>query len=304
MKKDENRNWITNLENKIDKSILKDLSEDKKFEDFDLEIFYDSINELHKYKKFDADKSWRNISSQINNRKKYSFLKYAASIVILLSFGLSYYLLASKQNFHNSNEIAKHIVLDDGSDIILKKDASLTISKDFNGKTRQVELSGDAYFNVFKNVKKPFIIKTKKAEVKVLGTVFFIDQEPDLFQLELTSGKVSINTDNNEHIEVNPGQKAIINENISLKKLIKNSFENNIDDLFLDNITLNEAIQKINKIYNKEIIAPVDSKLGSETIRMTVKESSVREFLNGLKLIFNVDIQYSKGQYFIKSLKK
>jgi len=65
------------------------------------------------------------------------------------------------------------IVLPDGSQVWLNAGSNLDYNNDvFNKHIREVTLNGEAYFDVTKNAEKPFIIHTKKMDVKVIGTAF------------------------------------------------------------------------------------------------------------------------------------
>jgi ferric-dicitrate binding protein FerR (iron transport regulator) len=65
------------------------------------------------------------------------------------------------------------IVLPDGSQVWLNAGSNLDYNNDvFNKHLREVTLNGEAYFDVTKNAEKPFIIHTKKMDVKVIGTAF------------------------------------------------------------------------------------------------------------------------------------
>jgi ferric-dicitrate binding protein FerR (iron transport regulator) len=65
------------------------------------------------------------------------------------------------------------VVLPDGSQVWLNAGSNLDYNNStFNKEFREVSLNGEAYFDVTKNPDKPFIIHTKKMDIKVLGTVF------------------------------------------------------------------------------------------------------------------------------------
>lgn len=66
------------------------------------------------------------------------------------------------------------LVLSDGSKVYLNSESQLTFPSYFEGDTRQVELSGEAYFDVKKDT-KPFIIHTQDLTIEVLGTSFNIN---------------------------------------------------------------------------------------------------------------------------------
>ncbi|PTT02454.1 anti-sigma factor [Pedobacter sp. HMWF019] len=87
------------------------------------------------------------------------------------------------------------IRLPDGSKVWLNAASKLIYPVSFNGRgQRVVELSGEAYFEIFKNKLQPFVVKSKNQEVTVLGTHFNINSyadEPDT-KTTLLEGSVSV----------------------------------------------------------------------------------------------------------------
>ena len=71
------------------------------------------------------------------------------------------------------------IQLPDGSTVWLNGNSKLVYdNKSFGEKLRQVTLTGEAYFDVVKNVNKPFIIHTNRMDIKVVGTAFNVKAYP------------------------------------------------------------------------------------------------------------------------------
>ncbi|MBO9571917.1 MAG: FecR family protein, partial [Chitinophagaceae bacterium] len=103
------------------------------------------------------------------------------------------------------------LILPDGSKVWLNSASSIKYPTVFQGKNRIVELSGEAYFDIKENKKLPFIVKTQKAEVLVLGTEFNINSysdEPE-FSTTLINGSVKVSIGNNAKT-ILPGQQARI----------------------------------------------------------------------------------------------
>jgi ferric-dicitrate binding protein FerR (iron transport regulator) len=64
------------------------------------------------------------------------------------------------------------IVLPDGSQVWINSGSKLTYNETFKGTTRDVQLDGEAYFDVVKDAAHPFIVHTSGIDIKVLGTAF------------------------------------------------------------------------------------------------------------------------------------
>jgi len=111
--------------------------------------------------------------------------------------------------------------LPDGTRVWLNAGTQLRFPTVFVGKERNVELTGEAYFEVAKNAKKPFKVKmNNNAEVVVLGTHFNISayQDENEINTTLLEGAVMVKMD--QHTEkISPGQQALvsrIDKNINL----------------------------------------------------------------------------------------
>ena len=109
------------------------------------------------------------------------------------------------------------IKLDDGSTVWMNSGSQISYPVKFR-RTRKIELSGEAYFDVAKS-KKPFIVSAKFGDIAVYGTSFNVKAYPDeeSFEVTLEEGRVGIESLNgNQSIHLKPGQQAYL-ENNSLK---------------------------------------------------------------------------------------
>lgn len=110
------------------------------------------------------------------------------------------------------------LTLSDGSKVILNAATSFRYAEDFKGGNRTVYLDGEAYFEVAKDEKHPFIIKLKQQDITVLGTSFNVEAYSDdpYCIVTLLSGSVFLNTynENGETISrtfLKPNQQAVTN---------------------------------------------------------------------------------------------
>ncbi|MBP8067796.1 MAG: FecR domain-containing protein, partial [Pedobacter sp.] len=98
-----------------------------------------------------------------------------------------------------------NLTLSDGTLVILNAESSLKFPQVFNGTNRVVELTGEAYFEVAKNKKMPFIVKSTDQSVEVLGTRFNVNAYPGKTPLTtLQEGSVKINAAGKEKL-LTPG---------------------------------------------------------------------------------------------------
>lgn len=114
--------------------------------------------------------------SSASNRVNY--LKYAAAIVMATGLGLIYWLMSGPSSQLMSYTTAAgevlEVELEDGSWVTLNENSRLDVAEGFNQDTREVVLSGIAFFDVARDENKPFIIDAGDSRVKVLGTSFLV----------------------------------------------------------------------------------------------------------------------------------
>jgi len=117
------------------------------------------------------------------------------------------------------------ITLPDGSKVSLNGDSKITYVDNLKNKTREVYLSGEAFFDVTKDKTKPFIIHTRTINLKVLGTAFNVrsyDNEKET-ETALVHGSVEVTLRNrpDQKIFLKPGEKLLV-KNFSVDTSLKN----------------------------------------------------------------------------------
>lgn len=112
------------------------------------------------------------------------------------------------------------LTLADGSRVWLNNVSSLRYPTVFNSKNRVVELTGEAYFEIAKDVTRPFIVKVRDEAVEVLGTSFNVMAYPDEggTQTTLLTGGVNVKTANGA-VQLKPDEQAQVTDGGGLKVL-------------------------------------------------------------------------------------
>src|SRR5690554_2680051 len=107
----------------------------------------------------------------------------AAVALLIIAGGLYLYDRSSHQEQYNTILVPPgqriNLILADNSNIWLNANTTLRYPTQFSRKNRTVYLDGEAYFEVSRNRKKPFIVKTGLGEVKVTGTSFNVEAYRD-----------------------------------------------------------------------------------------------------------------------------
>jgi transmembrane sensor len=263
----------------------------------------DDLVDLQSWRRFDEKTSWKKIESSIRTKKKFNVLKYAAVIAILIFSSVSYLIFQNNNVEFKKQVIVSHILLDDGSNITLDKNSELDLKNNFNESDRDVRFNGRGYFNVAKNKEKPFNINVNGAKVSVLGTEFYLQEISNGFKIDLIEGKVSITDKFGHNSIINSGESAIVTDNI--EKVIFKKDEvlstQNFGELKFDNVSVNDAIAELNRIYGREIIILDKNikEIGTETVHTTVRNGSITDFLKFMEIVFDLYVINSKGQFII-----
>lgn len=148
-------------------------------------------------------------------------LRIAAAVILLCIIGFAY----EHQRMERMEEMFQcvyvpagnrtNLLLPDGTNVWLNANTTLRYPVFFSRNKREIQLDGEAYFEVAKD-KKPFIVKTNKYNVEVLGTIFDVESytHKSDFKTILYEGKVKLYR-NDESVYLSPGQTAkLINDTL------------------------------------------------------------------------------------------
>jgi transmembrane sensor len=165
------------------------------------------------------DETWEKIHEreqepQLGNRS-WNFWRWAGvAAAVLVVFGVAWLYRASLPTqiaevlptiFEKKNTLTEQvntsnqqllITLSDGSSVLLQPDSKLIYPKEFTGAERRVYLSGEGFFEVSKNPKKPFFVEANDVITKVVGTSFRIKayaSQPDV-EVVVRTGKVNVSS--------------------------------------------------------------------------------------------------------------
>lgn len=156
------------------------------------------------------------------NQKTIQFkemLRIAALVIIALGAGWygRYWFsevsgakqMVEMKSIEASKGQVKEIFLADGTHVWLNSDSKLTFPSGFTSNSREIELLGEAFFEVTSDENNPFLVKTKNHTVKVTGTKFNICEYPEskIIETTLVEGKVKILSGNFIH-DLKPGQTS------------------------------------------------------------------------------------------------
>ena len=291
-------------------AILKEWLEEDENNILQFDEINDTFQSLVTVTKLNAGKSdqaWKKLEGRIDfeiDRKvipfveKYSFLfKIAASVALILS---SYFILKSVL-FENDKAPLKSIlvqnskgnkttlILPDSSIVFLNANSTLEYSDDFGKNSRDVKLSGEAFFDVRKG-KHDFVVATSNLSIQVKGTKFSVSST-DLDGTEKTTleeGHVVLQIKGKEKVyDMKPGDQIMFNahsKKVTLKKVNPTLYSAwKEDHLHFENTLLSEIVVKLENRYKVDI--SIDEELAHrESLTITIENEPIEEVLELIKL--------------------
>jgi len=153
-----------------------------------------------------------------------NFYRVAASILIIVALtGIGYKIneyINSPLIVSNINHEVLKYWLPDSSLVSLNKDSKLIYYRNFLSK-RTIQFEGEAFFEIKRDVHRPFIIKTAESEIQVLGTTFCVETELKNTNVTVSSGKVALysSLQLSDTLLLEKGDKGVYNaQNRTLEK--------------------------------------------------------------------------------------
>ena len=216
--------------------------------------------------RFSAAASYPQLEKKLkfHHHRLYPVRTFVAAAVVLLCLSVwAAYLYMQPVSIQTVTTLAetRTILLPDGTSVTLNHYSSLSYPKQFKSDNREVELSGEAYFEVSKNKKHPFIVQTETIDVQVLGTHFNVDAYPDNPDVKTTllTGSVAVSNKNNSvHMVLKPNEVAIYNK--VEQKLTCKVLENAGDEIswrhgefIFDDLPLQEIARELSNSFGTTI---------------------------------------------------
>jgi ferric-dicitrate binding protein FerR (iron transport regulator) len=185
-------------------------------------IHYERFNSEQAFEKINTFSETEKPSSVLDNRISLKdIIKVAALIFLVLGFSLAWLIKKNESVIDKGINVVSvrygeqsHITLSDGTNIWLNSGSKLVYPASFKGKTREVILEGEAYFDVSHDKNRLFIVNTDKIRIKVLGTAFNVKSYPGDNKTETTLVRGSVvidkkNASSNEApVILKPGEKV------------------------------------------------------------------------------------------------
>lgn len=271
---------------------------------FELQDIWHALNPSFEFNDDDAEKAEDRILIKSGIRKKKTkwitgFIKIwsrlAAVIVVPLILLVIYKFIVTDKPQESIREISTaygcsmKTTLPDGSIVWLNANSCLKYPSEFVAEERNVELSGEAYFDVQADKKHPFVVHTPSLDVKATGTEFNVNSygSGKLSSVTLVDGYVNVDiTDSKEIYDMMPGEYLKFqNGNVYVKKDCDTekycSWRNGV--LLFDDDSLEEICERLEQIYGIKFEI-LDPKISATRYCMTLRGESINDILHLLEL--------------------
>jgi ferric-dicitrate binding protein FerR (iron transport regulator) len=200
----------------------------------------------------------------------------------------------------------KVVHLADGTTVTLNAHSEIRYSSVYNGKTREIELKGEAFFDVARDVGRPFIVHAGKASTQVYGTAFNISAYPDASQLRiaLQHGKIGVRYDGVAGTEriLSPGELLICDkadDSFTLEKqpaADMNAWTTGKISFY--KTPLSEVFRDLGSRYGKHF--DYDIAVGKRAITGSYNDASLQQVIQYLHFLTGLRFTQSKDHVYIR----
>ncbi|OEK02770.1 hypothetical protein BFP97_15090 [Roseivirga sp. 4D4] len=270
-----------------------------------IRLVWEKSESLKDFEAIDLDKNWRSIRGKIGQNEKgvgskWQIWKYAAAVLLIAA--ISVFLLRPgevimRQAMASTDPL--EVVLADGSTVWLNEGATLDYPEEFSTSTREVTLSGEAYFDIAHNPEKPFRVMADGTTTEVLGTTFTVSEgEGESLELVLATGKVRF-TKGNQRVTLTPGQMVVVDAKGEVTKRDNdnpNFMSWKTRTLTFEDAPMKEVIGEISSLYN--VVLEIEDKDFLDCpLTTTFENESLDGVLETIALLFNIEIKQNGQLY-------
>jgi transmembrane sensor len=272
-----------------------------------LREIWDQAEDPEEVQEPDVEQAWNAVEQRLTQGKSgwrtyvFTFLRAAAAIVVGvgLSF-LAYRFLAPGGQVEmvalTAGDQVLTDTLPDGSVVTLNAGSALRYPAEFAGDGREVELQGEAFFEVERNPARPFTVRAGKARVRVLGTSFSVHSQPASVEVVVATGKVELSSPDKaskQAVILEPGDRGEFRPEQGSIRKDKNADANFLywkdRRLIFRNSPLNEVAEELQEVFGKEVNLASD-KIANCPLSTTFDDLSIESILNIIAETFNLKV--------------
>ena len=274
-----------------------------------------------------VDAAWDKVSNQLGisnvdeaethplggvekNRSWKRWLMYAAVLLVPLAGFIYLTVFSSKQHdlitLATAKGEVKTVNLPDGTVVTLNESSTLVYPDGFDDDRRQVELEGEAFFEVARDTSQPFYVQAKSAAVKVLGTSFNVKARKREVSVSVVTGKVKFGGrfDHNwtNSTELEAGDAATYH--LDLETLDQKE-EDSENVLFWKNrilryqdTRLETVAEEVSDFYPGKLIIK-NPELNNCLIDASYEDQTIEEIANLIAFSFNLEVTQDGNDYIL-----
>ncbi|MEM8567577.1 MAG: FecR domain-containing protein [Bacteroidota bacterium] len=243
-------------------------------------------------KEYDTDSAWTSVWNQINRAPKkrghsryFYATRWAAVIVLFLIATILVLKKGTTTVTITGTDVDTPVELSDGTKVWLNQNAILTYPQEFLSDLRKVDLKGEAYFEVFQDTNRTFIVQSTLADIKVLGTSFNVKSSDSVSLISVTSGLVKVTTKGTNNTETfSKGEEALIINSKLRKQLLSSNFQSwRTGEFTFNDIPIKKVLEDLKQYYKEGLdyqTKESDCRLTASIKSMDIAE--VRELLESV----------------------
>ncbi len=274
---------------------------------------WEKSRELAASSTIDENKAWISFKERIHNGggrpapvlplvKRFYFKAMAAAAILIIAAGLFWWNQPAAEKTLSSGMAVVNEKLADGSEITLNKQSSLHYPAVFKGKTRSVELKGEAFFRISPDKTRPFIIDVKDVQVTVVGTSFNVREDSSFVEVLVETGIVKVSRDGLE-VTLLAGEKIKMPfaGNLPGKESVKDKLYNyyRTREFVCDDTPLWKLVQVLNEAYKTNIQFGKDE-LKELRMNTSFNNESLDQVLDVIHLTFNITVRRENGRIILE----
>lgn len=208
-------------------------------------------------------------------------------------------ILASSDNDRSS------FSLPDGSRVWLNRESRLRYRGRMNGRRRVVEVEGEVFFDVAKDARRPFTVRTDDMNITVLGTKFTVSAYPRRHvSAYLEEGSIKVKGKDFPETYLEPGQGISFNDSTLHWTKSTVNIANHTSwinpELVFSNETLGNIIENLEHRYNISIFCPDENLCKKVRLSMKIREESIDEVMDAIASLTGTSCSRNGYQFVIK----
>lgn len=280
-----------------------------------MEMLYLAADTVHVMNKVNTEKALVKVKGRRIGKRRVAWWEWAQRVAAVLFLPLLAAFLA--QYYGGKSDVVQmleartnpgmttSVVLPDSTVVYLNSESSLRYPSTFEGQSqRKVELTGEAFFKVTRNVEKHFIVSTPhQSQIEVLGTSFNVEAYTNMPDVSTTliEGRVNFSFrsgSQKKQVALRPGQKVVYDSENGATHLYETTGETETSwkdgKIIFNNTPLKDALHILGKRYNV-VFTQTNAHL-DDSFTGTFTNQRLERILEYFKLSSNIRWRYIDGE--------